>query len=189
VFLADPQANVFMSRGQLREARDTFVEVAEDDAGVALEYLYRAAVPALMARDVADAKDLLGRLEETAGFGPVFEARLATLRAGIAALEGRTKEALALYREALAGWRATNSVWDEALTGVTMAQLMDPALPEVADVIASTRAILEKLQARPYLEKLEAAVSRSGASAGTRTSRQPTVHEGLEEVEEVAVTE
>jgi tetratricopeptide (TPR) repeat protein len=190
VFVADPEANAAMAKGEWRKARDGFMEIAQDDAGVSLEYFYRAAVPSLIARDAPDAKDLLRRLEETSGFGPVFESRLQTLRAGIAALEDRPKEAMALYREALRGWHATNSVWDEALTGVTMAQLLDPALPEVAEAIASTRAILGRLRARPYLQMLEAAASRNDVEPPvTGKARQPIASEAVEQAEEVAVTE
>ena len=87
-------------------------------------------------------------------------------------MEGRTAEALASYREALRLWRSTHSVWDDALTGIDMAQLLDPSDPEVAEAIASTRTILERLGAKPYLERLEAAVARvtPAAKTGRRTS-------------------
>jgi tetratricopeptide (TPR) repeat protein len=161
LFVDDPQANGALVNGELKTARDSFAHIAEVDPGLGSEYLYRAGRPALWAGDLADAKDLTRRQEETGAYGPVAEARLTTLRAGIAALEGRTKEALALYREALAGWRNSHSVWDEALTGVDMALLLDPAEREVAEVAAATRQILERLRARPYLERLEAASSQT----------------------------
>ena len=78
---------------------------------------------------------------------------------------------MALYREALRNWRASRSVWDEALTGIDMALLLDPADPEVAAVITSTRAILERLHARPYLERLASAVA--AGSARRVISEQP----------------
>ena len=161
LFVADPKANAALANGDYAAARDQFHAVAEGDPGYGIEYFYRAARGSLLAHDVSDAKALTRELEETGAFGPVAEARLATMRAGIAALEGRTKEAQALYREALAGWRATHSVWDEALTGIDMALLLDAAEPEVVEVAASTREILERLRARPYLERLEAALSQT----------------------------
>jgi len=99
------------------------------------------------------------------------EARRETLAAGIAAAEGRTADAMALYREALRNWRASRSGWDEALTGIDMAMLLDPADPEVAAVITSTRSILERLHARPYLERLASAVA--ARSARRVISEQP----------------
>jgi len=69
-------------------------------------------------------------------------------------------------------------VWDEALTGIDMATLLDTAEPEVAAAIKSTRVILERLGARPYLERLDAAASRAPARAarpnGCGHSRSPS---------------
>jgi hypothetical protein len=137
------------------------MSLGEDDLGVAIEYFYRAGRPAQWAGDMGDAKDITRRLEETGAYGPVADARLATLRAGIAALEGRTKECLALYRDALNGWRATHSVYDESLTGLDMAKLLPSSEPQVAEAIKSTREILEKLRAKPYLDQLDAAAGGS----------------------------
>ena len=62
---------------------------------------------------------------------PAIEADRRTIRAGIAALEGRRADALALYRDALRAWRDLGLAWDEALCGLDMALLLDPADPDV----------------------------------------------------------
>jgi hypothetical protein len=175
LFLADPEANAALVAGDWRTARDKFVYMVDSDPGNGNEYAPRAARPALLARDVADARALTARYEELGDFGPVADARRATLKAGICALEGRTSEALALYRDALRGWRDTHSVWDEALTGVDMAMLLDPAEPEVAAAIKSTRALLERLGARPYIERLDAAVAAGASVPPARTPRESAV--------------
>ncbi|MEO6349258.1 MAG: hypothetical protein ABIP53_01265 [Candidatus Limnocylindrales bacterium] len=95
------------------------------------------------------------------------------MRAGIAALEGRWVESLAIYRDALRDWRAGHAVWDEALTGLDMAILLDAPEPDVAAVIESTREILGRLGARPYLERMEAAISRATAPALPRSANAP----------------
>ena len=64
-------------------------------------------------------------------------------------------------REALRLWRETSSLWDEAVTGIDMAELLDSRELEVAEAIRSTRAILERLRAKPYLERLQAAARAS----------------------------
>jgi hypothetical protein len=92
------------------------------------------------------------------------------LRAAIAALEGRTREAQALYRDALQNWRDLKVTWEEALTGLDMATVLDPTDPEVAAVIRSTREIMTRLGAKPYLEKLEAVAAR-GKPAPPATAR------------------
>jgi hypothetical protein len=159
LFIADPEANYALAKGEFKKARDTYFVIFEADPGQP-EYAYRAARASLWARDAADANALLATAVGTGAFGVVQDARLNTIRAGIAAIEGRTAEALALYRDALRGWRETHSVWDEAMTGVDMGELLDPAEPEVAAAINASRAILERLDAKPYLERLNAAAAR-----------------------------
>ena len=181
LFVADPEANAAMARGDLRQARDQYVAIFDADPGQP-EYAYRAARAALWGRDTADAAALLARAEAAGAWGPVQDARLSTIRGGIAALDGRAVEALAHYRAALRDWRSSHSVLDEALTGVDMAQLLDPAEPEVAAAIRSSREILERLGAKPYLDRLEAAAA---AGAGTASARAPRPAS----VVEAAVTE
>ena len=164
LFVSDPEANAGMAAGDFERAKKGFVEVAESDTSQAPEFYYRAARAALWARDEGEAQRIADLTAKAGGFGPLVAARKATMRAGIAALEGRSAEALSLYREAMKGWRSTGAVWDEALTGIDMAELLDSSDAEVAEVIASTRAILERLRAKPYLERLDAAVAQ-GRSA------------------------
>ncbi len=165
-FLADPLANAEMAWGDLKRAYQEFMSLPEADFSQAPEYFYRAARIALWLGDLADAQHLLERLDQTGATGsPAVDARHVTMRAGIAALEGRTAEALALYRDALRRWRDVHGPWDEALTGLDMATLLNPAEPEVTAAIASSRAIFERLGAKPYLDKLDAAASRGPAPA------------------------
>jgi hypothetical protein len=159
-FIADPAANQALALGDLHRAHEQYKLIYESDTGQTPEYSYRAALVSIWARDLAKAQELRAVFEATGGAGAIVDARRAALRAGIAALEGRSAEALALYREALRSWRIPGAVWDEALTGISMAMLLDPAEPEVAAAIDSTRAILERLGAKPYLERLDAAVAR-----------------------------
>ena len=138
IFLEDVRANQALAAGDLRGASESFVKAAESDPNVAADAYTRAVRPALWARDLTEARRLTALAEAVGGYGPLIAARRATLHAGIAALDGRSAEALGLYREALRGWRSTHAVWDEALTGIDMATLLDPSEPEVAAVIVST---------------------------------------------------
>ncbi len=165
-FLADPLANAHMAKGEYAKAAPEYLVVANENPGQANEYVYRAGRAELRAGDLEEARKLQARFLGTGGFGPLTAARRDTLAAGIAAREGRAAEALSLYREALRNWRATHSVWDEAMTGMDMALLLDPADPAVAEVIRTTRAILERLGAKPYLEQLDRATSSTTQAAG-----------------------
>ena len=90
-----------------------------------------------------------------------MEANRTTIRAGLAALDGRPREALALYREALRTWRELGAAWDEALCTIDIATLLDPAEPDVQAAAEGGRAILERLGAKPFLDRLEAAMART----------------------------
>ena len=147
LFVSDPDANAGMAVGDFERAKKGFVEVAEFDSSQAPEFYYRAARVGLWSRDVGEAQRLYDLMVGTGGFGPLIAARKATIRGGIAALEGRPAEALSLYREAMRGWRDTGAVWDEALTGIDMAELLDSNDQEVAEFITSARVILERLRA------------------------------------------
>jgi hypothetical protein len=52
-----------------------------------------------------------------------------------------------------------------------MAELLDATDPTVGEFLDSTRVILERLRAKPYLERLDAAVARSAEA--------PTGHPGV----------
>src|SRR5439155_4915765 len=90
------------------------------------EALHYPARAALLARDLDAARTDLAELDASGAHGTSLEADRTTIRAGIAALEGRTAEALTLYREALRAWRDLGLVWDEALAAPQMATLLDP---------------------------------------------------------------
>ncbi len=73
----------------------------------------------------------LAALDATGAHGRIVDVNRRTVRAGLAALEGRGGEALSAFREALAGWRDLGAPWREALTAITMATLLEPSDPEV----------------------------------------------------------
>ncbi len=97
---------------------------------------------------------------------------VATLRAGLAALEGRRSEAIAGYREALRGWRGLGLAFDEAMAALDMAILLAPTereMAEAAAAIESARETLARLGATPLLARLDA-VMAAGHSSPTPVS-------------------
>ena len=97
---------------------------------------------------------------------------LANVRAGIAAAEGRTADALGQYRAALAGYREIGCRFDTALTILDMAVLIGPDEPAVRGAIPECREILESLGARRLLERLDA-IGDGDAASTSATSRRP----------------
>ena len=131
---------------------------------------------ALWAGDVARAAAILADLDRSVIRGQAVDLDRVTLRAGIAALEGRRAEAITGYREALRGWQALGLAFDEALAGLDLALLLAPTEREMAEgsaIVESTRAMLARLGARPLLARLDAAAA-GDAAAGQVSSRAST---------------
>jgi tetratricopeptide (TPR) repeat protein len=171
----DAVGNAAMADGRLHDARTAWRHLAAQDAINAPEFTYRAARPALWDRDVESARSDLAALDATGVHGSVVELYRTTIRAGLAALEGRPADALGQYREALRGWHDLGLAWDEALTGLDMATLLDPSQPEVRTAAESSRQILARLGAKPFLGRLDAAMARSlSAESSTTAAAEPT---------------
>jgi hypothetical protein len=146
-----------------------------------------AARAALWLGDAAGARSILDAMEAAPAYGQALELDKSTLRAGLAALEGRGPEALAGYRDAIRGWRALGLEFDTALAAVELAAFLAPADRATADAeaaIEAGRQILARLEARPFIDRLAAALERpatvasspaTGAAqrAPTRTSLAP----------------
>jgi class 3 adenylate cyclase/tetratricopeptide (TPR) repeat protein len=170
----DTKANFAQASGRLREAREAWLLIAERWTSQAPASIYQAARPALWSGDIDSVRRDLIAIDATGFHGPVVEARRATMQAGIAALEGRSREAVSLYRDASEAWRRLRVTWEEALTGLDMATVLDPSIPDVSAVAESTRAIFERLGATPYLERLDATVARDVGSTREREPSAPT---------------
>jgi hypothetical protein len=121
---------------------------------------------ALLAGDAVSAKEDLAAAESEGVFGRSSGDEVMAIRAGIAALEGRSRDALGLYRELLREWRDLGLVWDEARGAIDMATLLDPSDPEVSAAAEAARVILTSLGATPFLERLDAAMVRQPVPGG-----------------------
>ncbi len=154
---------VAWATGRLVEARTEFREAAKLNAQYAPLLHPTAARLGLWLGDAHGAAADLEALDAIGAHGPAIELRRLANVAGISALEGRVGEALAAYRDALAQARVHGLAWDEALTGLDMAILLDAADPEVLAAADGARAIFERLGARPFLERLDAAMARGPA--------------------------
>jgi len=144
--------------GRLAGARSAWQREATMSANNVPVSIARAARAALWAGDVAAAREDLAALDAAGVHGPAIEADRTTIRAGLAALEGRPVDALASYRDVIRAWRDLGLAWDEALTGIDMATLLDPAEPEVRAAAESAREILVRLGAAPFVARLDAAL-------------------------------
>jgi class 3 adenylate cyclase/tetratricopeptide (TPR) repeat protein len=119
-----------------------------------------AARAALWAGDSAGANAILAELVSSGYRGQAVGLDVATLRAGVAALEGRRAESAAAYREVLRGWRHMELAFDESLAALDLAILLDPAEPDLRALIDTARETLRRLGAEPLLAKLDTAAAR-----------------------------
>jgi tetratricopeptide (TPR) repeat protein len=129
ITVLDATGNAGLADGRLQDARGAWRELARLEPSQASEFMYRAARAALWNLDRQTALTDLRAVDDTGIHGRVVEIRRLTIRAGLEALDGRVVEALAGYRDALRGWRELRIPWDEALTSIDMATLLDPAHP------------------------------------------------------------
>jgi hypothetical protein len=130
----------------------------------------RGAHCALLAGDAAGVRDDLAIVDAIGRRGRAIEANGTTIRAGLAALEGRPRDALDLYRAAVGTWRDLGTVWDEALCAIEMVSLLGPEEPEVLAAAQRAREILVRLGAQPFSERLDQAMATPDIPADGKRS-------------------
>ena len=155
---------VSLLRGDLELAYEHGMDaVHADPAGMNTpNAVWDAARAALWLRDAAKVRETL---EATAPLRGRWAAAVkTTLRAGLAALEGRSQEASSGYREALDAWSSMDVPIDYAFTAIDAITLLpgDPVAIEAAD---RARAMLTELGAKPLLERLTMADQPAPAEA------------------------
>ena len=141
--------------------------LATADEELAPYFLEDAMRATLWGRDLARAHEVADRLDAERSTGiQIATARLAA-RAGIAAIEGRIDEAILGYREAISRSRASGADFVVATISLDFVHLVGSDHPATRDAAAEARPIFERVRARPYLERLDAATARPVADAST----------------------
>jgi len=169
--LADIRGYVAFGNGRLLEAHDAWVrwgDLIKTDA-----LLPWAIRPAIWARDLALVREDLARYDASAEHGPLVEAHKTTIRAAIAAVEGRDSDASRGYAEALRRWREMDQPFHEAMTTIDMATLLDPADPAVVTAAARARDYFGRTRADWLLARLDAALAREASAGADVTASRP----------------
>ena len=123
---------------------------------------------AIWARDVDRVRLTAGRIAEVTQSGEMYRTLRLEADGAVAALEGRSADALALFRESRAVLLALEQRFEAAVVVVNAAHLL-PDEAELRGWVGETRAVLESMRARPWLERLDAALERAEPST-TRSS-------------------
>jgi len=158
------RANRALSLNDLTEASAAYRRAAALTATNAPSCHVLAARADILVGDAAAASASLDALDATGVHGPVIDARHVSIRAGLAALDGRPADAMVMYRDAMRRFRDLGLPIDGVFTAIEMATRLDPADQEVGAATEWAREILTRLGARPFLERLEAASRRGTAS-------------------------
>jgi class 3 adenylate cyclase/tetratricopeptide (TPR) repeat protein len=163
-------------RGDLITAYDELI-ASTQFLGLAGVFLSEAAQPAMWLRDAARLRHVAERLEalpDAAAAG--HRARLASIWAGVAGLEGRRPEAATGFREAIARYREFGQLFEVARRQLEWIVVVGADAPETRAAADEARATFERLGAKLYLDRLDIAIAdgaRSGATA-RRQSGDPT---------------
>jgi hypothetical protein len=131
--------------------------------------LPRAAHAAILARDAATANLALEQLDATGAHGRAIDVTRTAIGAGLAALDGRTADAVAGYRTAVAGWQDLGLPWDVAMTSLEFVRLVGAQDPDARAAAESAREILERLRAVRILAMLDDAVGESARDGRDRS--------------------
>ena len=131
-----------------------------------------ALTAAIWSRSLERTRDIAARVAELPLTGAYGQAWRLHAAAAVAALEGRTAEALAGFREARARLLALEQRFDVA-TWVVEAAILLPAEQEVRAWAAEARPLLEELRARPYLDKLDEVLASATAPSAAARAESP----------------
>jgi class 3 adenylate cyclase/tetratricopeptide (TPR) repeat protein len=161
----DAAASAAFVSGRIGDAARLWTGIATTTGMNAPAGSAKAARAWLWLGDLVAARAQLAALTALGIHGPVDAATKASIRAGIAALEGRPADARREYRVALSGWRDLGLPWDEALTCLDLVLLLGPDDPESAAAAERAREVFERLGAWPFLAKLDAALAGAAVSS------------------------
>jgi tetratricopeptide (TPR) repeat protein len=143
------------AEGDIRTLAREAVHVAEASAGNAAVSLSTGARSAVLAKDAALVRDFLDRLAVTGLRGPTLDAQRRTAEAGLAALEGRWADAVALYQEGTRLLRDLGLDFDLGLLWLGVLASAPDSDPLVVTAEREARAIFERIGSPPYLAQLE----------------------------------
>jgi class 3 adenylate cyclase/predicted ATPase len=130
-------------------------------AQVCLRIAFRAATSAADVERVQAVGERLDGLPQT---GVSLRVQRDAVRAAIAALRDRRREAIAGFRDVLHRHLEQGEDFEAASDGLTAVVLLGIDDPALAEMAAAARAVFERVGAVPYLARLDAAITRSKAA-------------------------
>jgi hypothetical protein len=164
------RAEIAFAAGDFVAACDDWMAFAATDALNAPKSYYLAGLSALMASDRDRAGAALAAREGTAIHGRLSDLDLRLLRAGLAALDGRPAEAVREAHAVIGECGRLGLPWRQALGAMMLVATVGVGDAQVRALAESAREILARLGAKPFLERLEAALARPSDRADHRAA-------------------
>ena len=172
--------------GALAAGRLDDAQTAAEDAVRVTNYFRPLAWPiagraAVWDGNLEAARGLLGRIDAATLRGRAMELDRATLAAGVAGLEGRMIDAVNGFRDAITGYTSLGVAFDAALATIDLASVVgdaERASPEIGALIDAARSTLERLGARPFLQRLDDALQPGSPTPATRAAKVPSSRVG-----------
>ncbi|MFN8622408.1 MAG: adenylate/guanylate cyclase domain-containing protein [Chloroflexota bacterium] len=157
--------------GRWADEREIALELAVTSPLNIVASLNQAVHADVMARDLEAARADLAAHIAIGPRGGFVRTRRAIFGAGVAALEGRTAEALAGYSGAIRELREMGLPVEAAFVAMEMLSVLDPAEPAVAAAATMARETFSRLGAVPYVARIEALLA---GGAGERAAAAPS---------------
>ncbi|HEU4672153.1 MAG TPA: AAA family ATPase [Candidatus Limnocylindrales bacterium] len=177
----DAHAFAAFAAGRFAEATEGWLAAASLDASYAPTGRLLAAHASAAAGNLAGVRDGLVAFDATRLRGPLVRAQRTTILALMAALEGDPSAAVGHQREALAAWRRIGFPLEEALTSLSLVTVLGPGDATIRANAVSAREILERLGARPLIDRLDAALAvvPESAAAPAATAAGPLASDAV----------
>ena len=137
---------------------------------------------ALWLRDPALAQAELDLL--ALGRSPLVTALARETEAAIAAMEGRTADAVAGFRDAARRQEDLGNHFERALCQLTMVTLLGPGVPEALDAAKEARVLFTEVRATAFLRLLDDALKAEAGSGSPLSSPESVVGGGRSQVGE-----
>jgi len=159
------RAEVAFAAGDDARAADEWLLFAPNDVLNAPTAYALAGLAGLLALDRGRAQRALGGLDGLPGHSALQSNDRRLVAAGLAALDGRTQEALREGASALAEYERMGLPWRHAVGTMALMATAGPGEPDVRPMAVTARATLVRLGATPFLAQLDALLAGTMATA------------------------
>ena len=165
------RADIALLEGDYRAAHEGFLAAADAFLPTVSEFCLVPAVrAALWLGDPERARAAADRMDADPSPGRAATASGVAARAGIAALEGHQTDAIEGFLDALRGFPEVGYEFEVARVALDFVLLLGPDIPEARLAGEQARTIFQRVGAKPYLERLDAAMARATPSESESTA-------------------